>query len=334
MSYTTGKVRTWSRVSDNDGIVFNNEYDRAYANIREMMDGLAKSADYTIQAADEVGLIRATNAVTKETTKAFSAATPSVVSDVGHGLVTGDTIVVSGSTVESEIGNIHYTVTKITNDTFSLDNTVNAAGGGGNLDWRKDITITLPAATDTDNIYTIMKVDANEGAVHVTDGTADYYLYSQGDWVQVKADGTNWIEIFRKVTELIASTVKVAREYTITTSGLDIGSRVDAAGAAAFATILIPELPQNTMEILVYLNLTDATGATTIGVDFSLGAGGNEQFVLLTATPTGGILSLKGHHWIKTVETAGQGNTIKAKKSTATTNVVNARILGFKTKEE
>lgn len=331
MSYTTGKVRAWSRASDNDGIVFNNEYDRAYANIREMMDGLAKSADYTIQAADEVGLIRATNAVTKETTKAFSAATPSVVSDVGHGLVTGDTIVVSGSTVESEIGNIHYTVTKITNDTFSLDNTVNAAGGGGNLDWRKDITITLPAATDTDNIYTIMKVDANEGAVHVTDGTADYYLYSQGDWVQVKADGTNWIEIFRKVTELVANTTKLVREFLFTDGNvIDLTGRDPAAGAAG--TVLIPELPQNTVAVLLSMQVVAAVGKGTATALFKKSSGGtdSQNYGIVAQADAGGIpgATLATTGWVLT-----SGNSFyQSNSASASTSVLD--VLGYKVEEE
>jgi hypothetical protein len=98
--------------------------------------------------------------------------------------------------VPAEIKDGHYTVTWIDAGTFSLDNTFNAGGGGGNLDWRKDIKITLPAAAShDDNIYTVMKVDANEGAVDVfdNDGTKHYYLLETNAYVTLKSDGTNWI---------------------------------------------------------------------------------------------------------------------------------------------
>lgn len=265
MTYTTAKVRTWTRLSDNDGLVFDSEYDRVFGNVREMMDGLAKSADYTILAGDEVGIIRVTNAVTKETTKAFSAATPSVVSDVAHGLVTGDTIVVSGSTVPAEIGDRHYTVTRITDDTFSLDNTVNAGGGGGNLDWRKDVTITLPAAAShDDNIYTVMKVDANEGAVILTDGSTDYLLEGQYDFVTVKSDGTAWQEIGVDRRKGRAS-AKELRTYMF--NDTDFLEKAGLFSAGSSGTVVFPELPDETVAILVDVKISAVAAETFISLD-------------------------------------------------------------------
>jgi len=331
MTYNPAQVRTWDLTSDNDGTVLNSEFARVYQNISEMMLGIAKSVDYTILAADKAGLVRVTNANTKETTKAFSAATPSVVSDVAHGLVTGDTIVVSGSTVAGEIGNIHYTVTRINDDTFSLDGTVNAGGGGGNLDWRKDVTITLPAAADTDNIYTVMKVDANEGAVMITDGSTDYFLYGQYDSIKFKSDGTNWIHVdplLRGGVSQVRS--QVVTEYVIADIGIDIQAKLDAVGVVA-SDVAITQLPQNTVEILLYIKFSDVVGGTTISMDFSQ-SGTNRQNIGLTATPTGATLVLEGTYWLRTSEAANSGNVLRAKKNGANTTVNIARVIGYKVK--
>lgn len=332
MTYTPAATRTWTRLSDNDGLVFNVEYRRIDANISEMMDGLDKSADYTILAGDKIGLLRVTNAVTKETTKAFSAATPSVVSDVTHGLVTGDTIVVSGSTVETEVGNIHYTVIRINDDTFSLNGTVNAGGGGGNLDWRKDVEITLPAAAShTDNIYTVMKVDANEGAVKVTDGTKNYFLQGENEIVTLKSDGTDWIEIDLRYTDnSTEATQQVVAEHVLGADGLDYTATFNAVGVGAAEFVKITQLPQNTIEVLIGLELSLGGAESEIGMDFSL-VGVDAQNISFIGSAASVNWRLSGTYWIKTRPSGEFGNDLRMKKKNANVVVSEAHILAYKT---
>lgn len=295
MTYDTTATRTWTRLSDNDGLVFDVEYRRIDANISEMMDGLAKAVDYTILAADNIGLIRATNSLTKTAGQAFSAATPSVVSDLAHGLVTGDGITVSASSAEDEIGNIHYIVTRINDDTFSLDGTVNAGGGGGTLDWRKDLVITLPAAAShTDNFYTVEKVDANEGAVNATDGSNEYFLERQGDKITLKSDGTNWIVEATYIRALVVPDFKKVRSYTVddTDNSLNIQARFPAGGAAA--AVYIPELPQNTISITAAYKGVNTVGIT-FGAHFKSAVGSaNPSDIDIRVTNTGGTGNISG----------------------------------------
>lgn len=328
MSYDKTPTRVWALTSDNSGVVLNTEFRRIDANISEMMDGLAKSDAYLIDAADKIGIVRVTNAITKETTKAFSAATPSVVSDVAHGLVNGDTIMVSGSTVPAEIGNVHYTVTRITDDTFSLDGTVNAAGGGGNLDWRKDAVITLPAAAShTDNEYTVMKVDANEGAVALTDGSTKYFMFGQNDIVKVKSDGTNWIKIDTVPRGGIALAEQV-KEYVLTTP-LDVTGRFAGIGGA-FANFMIPELPQDTVAVTLIHQLTNnGDASTTVGIDVSTSTGTQILSVQAEHEPVADFVGAKGISTILTEQSGGAGNIIRAKR-VGTSLILSLRILGYK----
>lgn len=201
MGYTVAQVRTWTRLSDNDGVVFNSEFARLYGNVSTLLDGLAKTADYTVLVADNKGLVRVTNSIAQVAGKAFSVASPTVISSVGHGLVTGNKVVVSASSVQGEVQNGLYTVTRINDDTFSIpiDNT---AGGGGTLTYRDSVVITMPAAaSSTDREVQVMKVDANEGAVVATDGSTEYDLTAQNQNVKLKSDGTNWIEVAPRTLE-------------------------------------------------------------------------------------------------------------------------------------
>ncbi len=305
MTYDPSLVRNWGLTSDNDGTVLDAEFERLYENISEMMLGIAKAIDYTILAADKLGLVRATNSLTLTAGQAFSAATPSVVSDLAHGLVTGDGITVSASDAEDEIGNIHYIVTRINDDTFSLDDTVNAAGGGGTLSWRKDLVITLPAAaTNLDNFYTIEKVDADEGAVNATDGTAEYFLERQGDKIRLKSDGTDWIVEDTYIRALVIPNFKKVRSYTVddTDNALDIDGRFPAGGAAA--QVYIPELPQNTVSITAVFKGINAAG-TIFGAHFKPVTGsGNVKDIDLRVVNTGGTGQISG-----TVKIITSGNS-------------------------
>lgn len=331
MSYTTGKVRSWSRASDNDGDVFDDEYNRIYGNVREMMNGLAKSTDYTILATDEIGLLRATNAITKRTGKSFNTANPVNISDVGHGLVTGDTIVTSNSSAPAEVGNLHYTVTRINDDNFTLDDVDNSAGAGGTLDWRKDVKITLPAAAShTDNIYTIMKVDVNEGAVDAfdNDGTNHYYLLEQYDWVTLKSDGTNWVVVGSHITHLAEAASLDSyeiKEYIFPhTEELDYTATVNGAGAGT--KIRIAELPLNTTSILVHIKLSQNTN--TVQLVLKRQAAGGFNYDLLVQATGATAMSYMSTYEIPTATDEGNSFYLVSKSGTVNGFVV----YGYKAK--
>lgn len=67
-----------------------------------------------------------------ETISAISVANPTVVTSVGHGLSTGNTIVITGSDSTPSIDGMK-TVTKIDNDNFTVDVDVTIAGTTGNF---------------------------------------------------------------------------------------------------------------------------------------------------------------------------------------------------------
>lgn len=329
MAINVTQVRTWSRLSDNDGLVFQSEYARAYNNIKSIRSGLAKSANYTILATDFAGLIRMSNANAAVTGKAYSAASPTNISSVAHGLVTGDGVIVQSSSDQSEVGNLHYIVTKVDNDNFTLDNVDNSGGGAGTLNYIKDVVITLPAAAgETDQTYKVQKTDAaTTGAIRVTDGTTSYILLDQLDSMLIKSDGTSWLRMQMEKRGGITNAEQI-KEYVLTTP-LDISARFSTIGGA-FANFLIPELPQDTVSVTLMYNFNNnGDASTTVGIDVSTSTG--TQVISLNAEhePIGNFLTLRGNAEILTEQSGGIGNIIRAKR-VVTTIISSLHILGYK----
>jgi hypothetical protein len=331
------QVRTWSKTSDNDGDVFQSEFARLYANVASMRTGLAKSADYTILNTDNAGLIEASNGVAAVTGKTFNTANPVNVASVGHGLVTGDSVVVQNSSAETEVGELHYVVTRVDDDNFTLDNVDNSAGAGGTLDWIKDVKITLPTASaQEDQVYEVMKVDAaTTGAIRVTDGSTEYYIEAQYESKKFKSDGTNWIEFDPTIKQPIAMTtgtsIQVLDEYIVTSpvAGINITAALNAA--TSVTDIIIPQLPENTVAILLHLQISAGGATNVIGVSFDPSGAASEE-VAVAENDSSTNLQLRGTYWLRTKLGAGEGRILRAQKFSANTTVGTARIMAYKVK--
>jgi len=106
------------------------------------------STQYTIMNARKV---RAIDSSTN--------ATPIVVTDVGHGLATGDYVVITSHATNTS-ANGTWKVTKVTADTFSLDGSVGVGIGAGTGSWAQ---IDVPAILVDDTEAISITIDTDGG---------------------------------------------------------------------------------------------------------------------------------------------------------------------------
>lgn len=182
-------------------------------------------------------------------------ATPIVVTKAAHGLATGDTVIITGHTTNTN-ANGTFTVTYVTADTFSLDGSVgNGVGSGGTFRKVNNCVVTLATActanialcgqylggkpnwtgSSADNVPTIQAIDYKIGkdglqiaiAAGMTTGLSAYY-----------ATGTLDLSAYQQVSFWIKQTAGTLGAA----NSLSIKLCSDTAGATPVNTINVPYL--------------------------------------------------------------------------------------------
>lgn len=93
----------------------------------------------------------------------ISIADPTVITDVAHGLVTGDTVIIAGSNSTPSIDGTHV-VTKLTDDTFSIDVAVTGAGSAGTWTSGQIDATTMPVQMVRENTAQDGAITSNSAA--------------------------------------------------------------------------------------------------------------------------------------------------------------------------
>lgn len=89
-------------------------------------------------------------------------ASPIVVTDVAHGLVTGDQVTINGHATNTSANGL-WTVTRVSANTFSLDSSVGVGTGGGTGAWAQIQNPTILTA-DADSVSVTIDTDGGGDA--------------------------------------------------------------------------------------------------------------------------------------------------------------------------
>lgn len=133
------------------------------------------SQAYLIEVTDQYFRFYKDNGPILEGEKTITGATkanPAVITSVGHGYATGDEVFITGIVGMTELNNEYYYITKLTNDTFSLQdvfgNNINSSafttyGSGGSVSrvyeiqapWTEDHIFNIHYAQTADIMYLV-----------------------------------------------------------------------------------------------------------------------------------------------------------------------------------
>lgn len=222
------------------------------------------------------GPLPATVSITSSTN-----ATPIVITKAAHGLVTGDTVVITGHTTNTN-ANGNWEVTKIDDNTFSLDGSVGNGVGGATGTFRKVNCCRVMLATAVNK--TIQKCDFQAGAwtasanVTSTIDTTDYRAGYGSLKLVIAAGFTTGLAAYKTLTALTDFSAYKQITFWIKQTAGTIGAAgaatlslcSDTLGAVPVNTVNVPNLTALNQWVPVTVDTGGALSAVIQSVAFNI----------------------------------------------------------------
>ena len=194
-----------------------------------------------------------------EATKSITSSTnasPIAITLASHGYATGDTVVVTGHTTNTN-ANGTWEIISVTSSTFSLTgSTGNGVGGAsGTVRLRNNSRVIMASDTGVKNLASHGNVGSGRTAwtasanVTTSLNTTDFKEGDSSDSIAIGASFTTGLAAYKATTSTLASSCATTSFWIKQTSGTvavanDVSIRLcsDIAGATSIKTILVPAL--------------------------------------------------------------------------------------------
>lgn len=213
-------------------------------------------------------------------------ATPIVITRNNHGLVTGDTVVITGHTVNTN-ANGTWTVTNLTSNTFSLDGSVGNGVGGATGTIRKITNSIVTLASELNQTLactgyrTVWVASSNVTATLLT---TDFKEHNQSDSIAIAAGFTTGLAAYKAIGstldlsgyQQVSFWIKQTAGTLATNGQITLRLCSDTAGVTTVDTINVPAISilnvWNCFTVDLATNLGSAIQSIALYVATDLGA--------------------------------------------------------------
>lgn len=219
----------------------------------------------------------------------FSNATPIVVTRIGHGLNTGDVVVVTGVTGNTN-ANGTWDITVINANSFSLDGSSgNGTSSSGSYRLRNNTRVQLASAL-TQTIASTGPRSAWTASTNVTTtlNTTDYKEHQYSDSIAIAAGFTTGKAAYWATGTLDLSSYQQVSFWIKQTAGtigaanaVSINLCSDATGDTTINTVNIPNLTALNQWILITVDLGSALGSSIQSIAFYVNTDNGAQTFLV-----------------------------------------------------